>query len=480
MAGNSHEGNIHEVQSAGGQLPDGNVLKANIPAGKLPEVEIPAGKLPDGNVLKVNIPAGKLPEVEIPAGKRLDVRNLRAPKAVSEQTGADTKASTAGVSGGITPGQRPQVVVSTVTPHLSGHPGDSQLARSAGVDRSGTYPAWKVPSDGQVRLMAQRSIRQQTRINVPTTRRVNVIRRSKGQQATVLSNVQPAKGDVVEIRGETADITAGPALNRGKPEHMVSLITDRPEIPIVETRTAGRTNRSKSVRGPSIRPRITEGRPDNQRHSTGIASDQVKGNGSNPANSLTHVSRSQDIFHLKDGDDSGLLRAINVGVTIDGEHTGDQAPAPITLPLPTPATVPAPANLASLARLTVLQYNRFVNGDQNGQMFSFNGGSLGNVRITFTEGAAGTALHITVDSSAMQHMLQRALPNLEQGWTHQGLNFTNVNVEVGYSGSENGSLERGNTRQTPTLPSEMSDEDPSEFVNEVYKDYGYNTLDLVA
>ena len=401
---------------------------------------------------------------------------------MSEQIGANTKASTAGVNGGIAPGQRPQAVVSTVTPQLSGSPGSSQLSHSAGDDRSGIIPAQEAPSDGQVRPTAQRLIRQQTRIDVPTARRVHVTRQPRVQQVTDLSNVQPTKGDVVEIRGETAGIAAGPALNRGKPEHKVSLMTERPEIQIVEVRSAGRTNRSKQVRGSSIRPRTTQARPDSQRPSAGISSEQVKGNGSNPANSLTNESRSQVFFQLMDEDHSGLTKPVTVGVSVNGEHTGDQPPAPMTLPLPTPTptTVLAPVNLASLARLTMLQHNRFVNGDQNSQVFSFDGGALGNVRMTFTEGAAGTALHIAVDSPVMQHMLQRALPNLEQEWTHQGLNFTNVNVGVGNSGSENGSLEKGNTRQTPTLPSEVSDEDPSEFVEELTKDYGYNTVDLVA
>lgn len=496
-AGNIHEvkfaggqlpgGNIHTVKPAGGQLPGGNIHTVKPTGGQLPEgnihtAKLAGGQLPDGNALKGNIPAGKLPELETPDGKRLDVRNSRAPKALSEQTGANTKASTVGVSGGITPGQQPQAVVSTVIPQLSGDPDNAQLSRSAGDDRSRVFPVWEAPSDGQVRPTAQRLIRQQTRIDVPTARRVHVIRQPRVQQVTNLSNVQPTKGDVVEIRGETASVTAGPALNQGKPEHKVSLMTDRPEVQIVEIRSAGRTNRSKRVRGPSIRRRITQARPDSQRPSAGIPSEQVKGNGSNPANSLTNESRSQALFQPMDGDHSGLTKSVNVGVSINGEHTGDQTPAPMTLPLPTPTptTVPVPANLASMARLTVLQYNRFVNGNQNSQVFSFDGGSLGNVRMTFTEGAAGTALYIAVDSPVMQHMLQRALPNLEQGWTQQGLNFTNVNVEVGHSGSENGSLERENTRQTPTLPSEVSDEDPSEFVEEVYRDYGYNTVDLVA
>lgn len=456
--------------------------KGNSPIGNIHTVKIAGGRLPEGNALKGNIPAGMLPEVKTPEGKRLDVRNSRAPKAVSEQIGANTKVPAVGVGGGITPRQRPQAVVSTVPPRLSGDPDNAQLYRSAGDDRSGVFSTREAPSDGQVRPTAQRSIRQQTPLNAPTARLVHVTRQPGMQQVTDLSNVQPTKGDVVEFRGDTAGMAAGPVLNRGKPEHSVFLMTDRPEKPIVEIRSTGRTNRWKQVRGASIRARITNARPDSQRSSAGIPSGQVKGNGSNPANSLTNQSRTQALFQLMDADLGGLTKPVNVGVSINGEYTGDQPPAPMTLPLmtPTPTTVLAPANLASMGRLIVLQYNRFVNGDHNGQVFRFDGGALGNVRMTFTESAAGTALHIAVDSPIMQHMLQRALPSLEQEWTHQGLNFTNVNVEVGDSGSGNGSLGKGNARRNPTLPSEVSDEDPSELVEEVYKDYGYNTVELVA
>jgi hypothetical protein len=140
----------------------------------------------------------------------------------------------------------------------------------------------------------------------------------------------------------------------------------------------------------------------------------------------------------------------------------------------------AVVSLASLARATVLQYSRFIKSDQPQSVFTFDSGQLGQVRLAFNESEVGTMLHIVVESSEVRQMLQRALPNLEQQWNHQGLNFSDVNVEVGDTGQEHGFPNQGTAGRNPTTGSVTVEDVVAEIELESVRDYGYNTVEYVA
>ncbi len=207
------------------------------------------------------------------------------------------------------------------------------------------------------------------------------------------------------------------------------------------------------------------------------------GSGSDSANNLTNQGRSQHPAPDGDGISRDFVKPVSLGVQKNGEHMGNESPAPATHSLPTPAPPLAgetSASLASLARMTALHYSRFVSGEQRGNVFTFDGGSLGNVRLTFQESNAGTTLHIVVESLEVRHVLQRALPNLEQQWTHQGLNFSDVNVEVGDTGHERGFSDQENLPGTPSIDSTATEEVAIDEESESVRDYGYNTVEFVA
>jgi hypothetical protein len=184
-----------------------------------------------------------------------------------------------------------------------------------------------------------------------------------------------------------------------------------------------------------------------------------------------------------DGISRDFVKPVSLGVRKSGEHVGNESPAPAIHSLPTPAppqAVETSANLASLARMTVLHYSRFVSGEQRSSVFTFDGGSLGNVQLTFQESNAGTTLHILVESLEVRQVLQRALSNLEQEWAHQGLNFSDVNVEVGDTGHERGFSDQENLPGTPAIDSTETEEVAIDEESESVRDYGYNTVEFVA
>ncbi|UCD38460.1 MAG: flagellar hook-length control protein FliK [Fidelibacterota bacterium] len=231
-----------------------------------------------------------------------------------------------------------------------------------------------------------------------------------------------------------------------------------------------------------IDPRVTPVRYDSQRQSSAVSGEGAKGNGFNPINSLTNPNGSQRSAPDGDGISREFVKPVTLGVRKSGGQTGEESPAPVThsLSTPTPATVDISANLASLARMTALYYSRFVSGEQRGSVFTFDGGSLGNVQLTFQESDAGTTLHILVESLGVRQVLQRALPSLEQEWTYQGLNFSDVSVEVGDTGREGVFPGQGDLVRTPAIDSVVTEEVSIDVESESLRDYGYNTVEFVA
>jgi hypothetical protein len=208
--------------------------------------------------------------------------------------------------------------------------------------------------------------------------------------------------------------------------------------------------------------------------------------GSNSIHSLTDQNVSRDLMTGNDAPHRGFVKPVVVGIpeiTRNRKPMGREVPTLIgqSLLSPTQSTNETSAALGSLARLTVSQYFRFVSSEQPNGVFTFNGGSLGNVQLSFRETDSGTVLQIVVESSEIRQVIQRTLPSLERDWVQEGLKFSDVNVEVGDTGHQWDPP--GTTDQTkiPTLQESAETIQVSpEIIEQAIKDYGYNTLEFVA
>ena len=257
----------------------------------------------------------------------------------------------------------------------------------------------------------------------------------------------------------------------------------RPEVPMAAQQTSRRASPSRPSTQQPTGPRVTPVQVGGQRPSSAAQGEGGRGDGFHPANSLTNQQVSQRPTPDGDGISRDFVKPVSLGVRKSGEHVGNESPAPMIHSLPTPAppqAVEVPANLAFLARMTVLHYSRFVSGEQRSSVFTFDGGSLGNVQLTFQESNAGTTLHILVESLEVRQVLQRALPNLEQEWAHQGLDFSDVSVEVGDTGRERGFPGQGDLARTPAIDSVVTEDVAIDTESDSVKDYGYNTVEFVA
>lgn len=501
------------------QVESGGLADASLKASKQPgsEADFPnPGQAPGARpALQIPSPTGKVKVAGKPA----------EPAGVRTGAGVVTDARPSGVPPVVTPGvtaagNRPEPEDISQSSRLAGVPGGSQPSRSVrpSIDGSqtGSVGHRRGAGDNQPAVLASRVI-QSSRVFQPNGGdRFGVIRSHPDHRmSTDRMEVHPEPSHPsFGVNGKAEGLTSGIAVQRShqrmpltQPEMVetghqgasgsaaAGRITNqkrldsnpslsvRLEEPITAPQTSGRT----SPIGPSVqRPanhRVTPVKVEGKHTSSAARGEGTARNGSNPAYSLTNQNGSQHPAPDGDGISRDFVKPVSLGVQKSGEHVGNESPAPVTNSLPTPAPPLAgetSASLASLARMTALHYSRFVSGEQRSSVFTFNGGSLGNVRLTFQESDSGTTLHIVVASLEVRHVLQRALPNLEQEWAYQGMDFSDVNVEVGDTGYEGDFPDQKNLNGTPAIDSTETEEVAIDTESESARDYGYNTVEFVA
>lgn len=432
-------------------------------------------------------------------GRVLDAREAAQPPGVRAGTGVIVNARKPGgppamTSRGATPGQQSKpegISGSSGSDHI---PGNTGVSRSASPPTGGQTRIPHIAGDGRSASSpsgAEASDRTSHTANQPQNHvghTSSITRRVPSRVAVASSEVatrpshpgvsltQPGRVEPGR-RGVAGSAAAGHTTNQGRLELNLTP-RDRPEAPIAVPHSNGRSSPNRR----STRPGTSRSRVGSQHSSMLVQGEVAKGKGSNPVDSLTNQDGWRHPAPHGNGNSRGFVKPVTVEVHRSGEHQGDESPAPLThsLPIPAPAPLEATASLASLARLTVLHYSRFVVSEQRSSVFTFDGGSLGNVQLTFQESNTGTTLHIMVGSPEVRQMLQRALPNLEQQWSNEGLNFADVSVEVGDTGRESVLPGQGNPAGTPAIESAAADEVAPEEESEGVRYYGYNTVEFVA
>ena len=203
-----------------------------------------------------------------------------------------------------------------------------------------------------------------------------------------------------------------------------------------------------------------------------------------PVNALTGKSSVPTDSSLKGEDpgalakSAGMVKSGNSAEAATGQPLMAEVPA-MSAPANKAAPVMPPSLPAQLARETSNQFQSMIRSGQTSGEFSFQGGTLGTVRVTFTESNLGTALQITVETTEVQHALQKSLPTVEQELNLQGLQFAEVRVAVGNSGEQKGFSSAGAPAEETAVPEEAADQ-AAENNEEGARDYGYNTVEFVA
>ncbi len=261
------------------------------------------------------------------------------------------------------------------------------------------------------------------------------------------------------------------------------VMAQRPQTPVNRRSKAGKRPSSRLAKGrvPGVRASVVQ--PAIKEPIPGTAEAARKEGSNQPANNLTGNNQSPGSRPDTVQELSDFASQVKVGTQGLGENGRPEPAVPMTplhtTPAPKPVALELPIQPAQFARLTAQQYHRFAQAGQTGKEFSFEAGAMGNVRLTFSESAAGITLHVVVESSQAQQQLYRALPTIEAEFVDLGLKFGDVSVEVGDTGEDNRFTLRPDQRRDPALPAGVDDSIPVEIVTGI-RDFGYNTVEFVA
>lgn len=461
-------------------------------------------QIPAGSIVQTKVRASKLGQTgkQIPAGSTegTDVRGTQI-RGQSRPPEARVTMDESRPGHGISHPGRSRPATGMVTTDES-RPGHAPVLRSTRVGQSNESPnvdgsRSNVNQGGDSRLASSRvsSVRSHagTRQSNPAdqpmvTREIHprlssghlLVEEDQGQDAGIVRqrtmNTSDGKPDGTKIRA------TGQTMVQTKQESQFAK-TESPATVTSEVRVEGqpRTARGNRQRTAGRRVRGLESR--DRKSIQNPQGEQVKGTDSKPASHLTGERRLGITPDAQEHPAVKFADQVKAGVHRHGEQAGETPTASLAAATSLPLTTgSATVNVGHMARTTALHYFRYLSGDQQHKVFSFDGGALGNMKITFVENGAGMALQIVVESSAAQQMLQRALPNLEQAWQQQGLDFADVGVEVGNSrqGQESFDGEHANVGRTPDQSSDMVNQTmPGTHIIGV-KNYGYNTVDFVA
>lgn len=311
--------------------------------------------------------------------------------------------------------------------------------------------------------------------------------------STVQSGLQPAGTPTETLAGtevlyeQTVEVGQKAAANTGIPGMMVErkfepglIVAQRPDLPSKQANPKQKRSKStKSARVGSMRNPVI----DVDRQSSALTrTEGILRPGQAPANSLTKDGNVlANGFILKpEGEELAKQIKNEVNGLVGGK--GQDVPVSFSLnqPTATAASLDGRFSLTQLVRMTAQEFNKFVVADQKTRTFNFESGQLGNVKIKFSQDATGTALQIIVETPEAAQMLQRAFPNLNVELDQQGLNFASVNVEVDGSGNEDELQGSDEENRTSNANASGAEEAPQELVAEQSRNFGYNTIELVA
>ncbi len=114
--------------------------------------------------------------------------------------------------------------------------------------------------------------------------------------------------------------------------------------------------------------------------------------------------------------------------------------------------------------------------------FRINGGNLGTLQIQFQNKAGQSQATIFVESESTRLTVQKVIVDINEGLIQKGISLTSLDVQVSPQsrkhGNPAGRATRGNKRNTIDEESLSNDDTPE--VRSDHRDYGYNTIEVLA
>ena len=129
-----------------------------------------------------------------------------------------------------------------------------------------------------------------------------------------------------------------------------------------------------------------------------------------------------------------------------------------------------------VTKITQIIHGNFSSNGTKSATYKINGGQLGDLEIKLTQKQSMTKATVVVESDAIKPIMEKIVTGVKENLNEKGMRFESFNVEVG---SDKQNFNEGK-RFSQNIFHDMEDEEMSNSDQMTLRQFGYNTIEVIA
>ncbi|HJM48058.1 MAG TPA: flagellar hook-length control protein FliK, partial [Candidatus Marinimicrobia bacterium] len=127
-------------------------------------------------------------------------------------------------------------------------------------------------------------------------------------------------------------------------------------------------------------------------------------------------------------------------------------------------------------KITQIIHGNFSSNGSKSAIYKIDGGQLGNLEIKLTQRDTMTKATVVVESDAVKPIMEKIVTDIKENLNEKGMRFESFNVEVGADKKNF----NGGKRFSQNIFHEIEDEEISNSDQIALRQFGYNTIEVIA
>ena len=127
-------------------------------------------------------------------------------------------------------------------------------------------------------------------------------------------------------------------------------------------------------------------------------------------------------------------------------------------------------------KITQIIHGKFSSNGSKSATYKIDGGQLGNLEIKLTQRDNMTKATVVVESDAVKPIMEKIVTDIKENLNEKGMRFESFNVEVGADKKNF----NGGKRFSQNIFHEIEDEEISNSDQITLRQFGYNTIEVIA
>ena len=129
-----------------------------------------------------------------------------------------------------------------------------------------------------------------------------------------------------------------------------------------------------------------------------------------------------------------------------------------------------------VTKITQIIHGNIASNGTKSVTYKINGGQLGDLEIKLTQKQSMTKATVVVESDAVKPIMEKIVTGVKENLNEQGMRFESFNVEVG---TDKQKFNEGK-RFSQNIFHDMEDEEISNSDQMTLRQFGYNTIEVIA